>query len=619
MKKLFFAFTALLFLPLTAQGIEVSDIDSIMEDNSFQNVSNRYDSVLFYFFPEATTRLGMTLGNRQLNIRTPQRTEDAVRALTPITQDAQEINAKLLSSGKDKDYHLFTRNLLGTQSQLRQGEILKNPLYYAAAFDAVYDLNLRLQDPMRQRLSDIRARLHQLPQTADQAAKNLVTPPPFLAQLAMEKAYYAFLSFDEIQTELEATASDAFAKQDIQQEMNTAKQAIRTLFEQFKALSQQDVQTDYRMGSSAYTTYLKDVYYIDTDSHKLARLLEDYLTKAQHNLFDALLPFEQSADENMMVLDESGMLLESEETDSEETEEIPAPKKAKKEDKKKQKREYIPPTAGQYFALAQHFDAPQVGEDMLSLLTAEANSAADMLAESNIVPALSKTVTLEQMPTYHAYFEPYLFIPAESIDSFFLRAPNGNTLNQQEMLQRDFNAPMRKVFISRQLVPGRFYQYHQTKNLSKQRRGYGSATLQNGWSAFAQRLAQKGNLFVEDEELLAAAFAEYEQAIKAWVDFQLNTRQFSYAQATQFLVEENGFTQEQAEQILREVILNPAQNVSTIVGLDTFEKVYKKYAKKVNKKFTHADLINLFLKTGNVLPADLEPEITRLYKEKTRR
>ena len=70
MKKLFFAFTALLFLPLTAQGIEVSDIDSIMEDNSFQNVSNRYDSVLFYFFPEATTRLGMTLGNRQLNIRT---------------------------------------------------------------------------------------------------------------------------------------------------------------------------------------------------------------------------------------------------------------------------------------------------------------------------------------------------------------------------------------------------------------------------------------------------------------------------------------------------------------------------------------------------------------------
>ena len=610
MKKLFVLLLASFCWPIAVHGLDFASIDSIMEDNSFQNESNRYNSVLIYFFPEATTRLGMTLGNTQLNTRTPERMSAALNALRPVLQAAQDIDASRLSEGKEADYHLFVRNLTGMEQQLQTADWLHNPLYYASAFDAIYDLTLRTGDNSRQRLNDIRARLKQLPQTADQAARYLKNPPPFLAQLAMEKAYYAFLSFDDIQIALEETAVDTFAKQDLEVELRNDKKAIRSIFELFKQLSQRDIQTDYRMGEGSYKNYLHDVYHIDMDVNKLGNLLASYWQTAQHNLFDALAPFAQEADE-VMLLDENGEMMIIPPLEDENSAAEPSAKKATKKNKKK-KPEYIPPTAAQYLSLAQHFDAPQPQDDILALLTTESYDVAEQVAD--LVPPMLQPVSLVSMPPYYAYTEPYLFITAEGIDSFFLREPSGNNLARQATLQRDFNAPMRKVFISRQLVPGRLYQYRQTANLSKERRLYASPTMQNGWSAFAQRLAQKGNVFTADEDALAAAFAEYEQAAKAWVDYKLNTRQFTYAEALQFLVEENGFPQDEAEIILRNAILHPAQEVSTIYGLDTLEKVYKKYAKKISKRFSHKDLITLMLKAGNVMPSQFQGEVERLYR-----
>lgn len=606
MKKVLILLTCICgFVPLGAQSIDFANIDAIMEDNSLRDASNRYTSVISFFFPEATTRMGMTLSNKQLNTRTAEREKQAAQAFESVRVDAANIDGKLLSPAKQMDYDMFTRKLAQTQWELTQN-YLKNPLYYANALDSVYDLYLRTQDNPRQRNNDVLARSTALTQTAQEAKTNLGTVPPFLAQFAMEKAYYAYLAFDEVMNGLIADAPDEFAAKTVQQRAVTAQQAIKDLFDLFKEESQQDTQADFRLGKTAYQQLLEKRFAIKGNLDKLSAELAKNFDQAQHALANALYPFEKTAEDEAVTVVEEG--------EDGVTVEEPQPQEVKKP-AKKEKRIYIPPTANQFFAIAQTFAVPET-EDILSLLSREANDLADYLAQGTLIPALNTPITLKPLPAYYAYMYPYVFIGTEGLTDFFVREPSGNALAKQETLAKDFNNPVRKVFIAENLVPGRYYQAKQQENLSRERRYYPVETLQNGWKPFALDLARENGYILTDEELLAAAWADYMRAISALVDLRLQTRQYSYTDAINFLVADNGFTQEQAESIIRQVVLNPGQDVSAVFGEQALEKVYQQYAKKVGKKLSHADVIDLLLQAGNVAPDQLDKEVKRLYKEK---
>ena len=604
MKKLLVVLTCLFgLLPLTAQTVDFANIDAIMEDNSLRDASNRYTSVMAFFFPESTTRLGMTLSNKQLNMRTQEREKQAAQALESVQADTNNINPKLLSPAKQMDYDLFAHQLNQTQWELTQNRLTRNPVYYADALDAIYDLYLRTQDNPRQRNNDVLARLTALPQTAQEAKTNLVTIPPYLAQFAMEKAYYAYLSIDEIINGLVADAPDEFAAQTIQQRALTGKQAIKDLFDLFKDQSQQENQADFRLSKETYKQLLEKRYGLNNPLDKISTELEKNFDVSQHALADALYPFEKTAEDEAVTVIEDG----------EEGVTVEEPKEPAKP-AKKEKRIYIAPTANQFYAIAQTFTVPET-DDLIGLLTREANDLADYLAQGTLIPALNGGISIKPLPPYYAYRMPYLFIGQEGFMDFFLREPSGNALAKQEILAKDFNDPMRKVFIAQNLVPGRYYQAKQMENLSRERRYYPVETLQNGWKAFALDLARESGYLLTDEELLAAAWADYYRAISALVDLRLQTRQYSFADAINFLVNENGFTQEQAEELVRATVQNPGADVSAVLGEKTLQQVYKEYSKKIGKKMSQADVISLLLQAGNVAPDQLAKEVKRLEKE----
>lgn len=604
MKKLLVVLTCLFgLLPLTAQTVDFANIDAIMEDNSLRDASNRYTSVMAFFFPESTTRLGMTLSNKQLNMRTQEREKQAAQALESVQADTNNINPKLLSPAKQMDYDLFAHQLNQTQWELTQNRLTRDPVYYADALDAIYDLYLRTQDNPRQRNNDVLARLTALPQTAQEAKTNLVTIPPYLAQFAMEKAYYAYLSIDEIINGLVADAPDEFAAQTIQQRALTGKQAIKDLFDLFKDQSQQENQADFRLSKETYKQLLEKRYGLNNPLDKISAELEKNFDASQHALADALYPFEKTAEDEAVTVIEDG----------EEGVTVEEPKEPAKP-AKKEKRIYIAPTANQFYAIAQTFTVPET-DDLIGLLTREANDLADYLAQGTLIPALNGGISIKPLPPYYAYRMPYLFIGQEGFMDFFLREPSGNALAKQEILAKDFNDPMRKVFIAQNLVPGRYYQAKQMENLSRERRYYPVETLQNGWKAFALDLARESGYLLTDEELLAAAWADYYRAISALVDLRLQTRQYSFADAINFLVNENGFTQEQAEELVRATVQNPGADVSAVLGEKTLQQVYKEYSKKIGKKMSQADVIALLLQAGNVAPDQLAKEVKRLEKE----
>ncbi len=189
--------------------------------------------------------------------------------------------------------------------------------------------------------------------------------------------------------------------------------------------------------------------------------------------------------------------------------------------------------------------------------------------------------------------------------------PTGNELAKTEALNRDFNEPAAKLFISEEIIPGRFYQAQAQKN--RMRRLFGSPLLANGWTLYALRVAQQANVFVTDEELLFAAWQRFVRTVSAVVDYRFNTQQYTYEEALNFLTEQNGFAPETATQMVDDVLSNPGEAVSYVLG----EGIWQENADKYFKKEKDYNAVTAWLlEMGNVSPADVPGELKRLYRNK---
>ena len=575
-----------LSLPASAQtGFDFENIDTLLEDNMLDDTANRYASVMLSFFPERATRLGFASANSKLDDRSPRTAAQALSALRAVRENLEEVSPAQLSAAKRADRALLESALNADIWDLEQNRIENDPLYYAEAFDSVYDILLKQTSSAAKQRADLAARVNALPLTAAQAERNLVQPPTFLSQQAMEKAYYAYLAFDEVTEFLLAGAEDEISAAQVKRESQTAKRAIKRMFELFKRLSQEKDTQDFRLGEEKYARVLADRYQIDEKPAKLVKRLEKNFRAAQENLAAALEPFTlETAEEEITVVDDLN---------------------------------------AQPTVQARRLATAPAQTDLIAGLTQDANGLAAFFEQDGTLPAKKVSFSVKPMPAYYAYTLAYLFVPpygnqiSPSTD-FFLRLPAGNQLAKEEQLKRDFNAPTRKLLLSGELVPGRYYQTLAGANLSSPRRLYPSAATANGWSAYAQRLAKERGYIVTDEELLFLAWTEYRRAAAALADARLHSKQYSYTDAINFLVAENGFNQEEAESLLKGVSARPGEAVSFITGLEAVENVRAKYAKKLGKKFVPAQFHAMLLQAGNVPPAELEKEVARLYEKAER-
>ena len=164
-------------------------------------------------------------------------------------------------------------------------------------------------------------------------------------------------------------------------------------------------------------------------------------------------------------------------------------------------------------------------------------------------------------------------------------------------------------------MPGGYYQNAAGKNWSVWRQAYPSATTANGWQEYAAQVAKEQNLIVTDEDLAYAAWDAYRRALAAELDVKLQTKRFSYADALNYLVQENGFEQANAEEMLKELAQYPGLALSRQYGLEIWQNAREKARKKMGKRFNLADFHQKALLTGNVPPADVEKEINRLYEK----
>lgn len=591
-------------------GFDFGNIDFLLTDNALDDAANRYASVTLTSEPERAGRLGFTSANAKLNDRSPRAQAAQLAALRAVRNALDEISAKQLSPSKRADLTLLKESMDDDIFALQQHRAESDPLYYAEALDAVYDVVLKpVSSPRRQR-ADLTARLNDLKNVADQAEKNLANPSAFLARLAMEKTYYAYISFDELVDILVQDAEDDIAAAQIKNQANEAKRSIKRMFDLFKEQSQQESAADFRLGKEAYAEILKNRYQTTEPLAKLEkRFAQDFLS-AQKQLAKALEPFAQDVSANedeVTVID--GL---NNQPIVEEQKKEPA-----KKEKKAKKGKFVPPTAQDFYTVAKRITQAPAETDLPALLTQEANQLATLLTDNGLLPAGQVAFTVKPLPQYYAYTQSDLFLPPfgnNARSDFFIRLPFGNRRAQAEQLVRDYNTPTRKLLTAQELVPGRFYQTAKTAGLSAPRRFYPAQSMADGWNEYALKLASEAGYIVTDDELLFLAWHNYRRAAAALVDMRLQSRQYSYNDAMDFLVGENGFTQEDAEALIKESALNPGKAVGYAAGLDALESARAKYTKKLGKKFSLADFHTKVLKAGNVSPNKLAEELERLYK-----
>lgn len=620
MKKTLFLLLFALALPLGTGSVSAADfssfddIDAMMEDNALTSAANRYGAVILTFYPERATRLGYESANNKLDQRTKERDAQALAALQMVQESLNEVNRAKLSPAKRTDYDMLQAAIRLDARNLQNGQTANNPLYYTQALDAVYDLALKKLTVSDQQDKDLTARAQAIAATAKQAQSNLTDPSPFLSQLATEKAYYAYLAYDELADRMSANVQDDVSIAQVASDARAAKKNIKELFETFKKLAQETNTRDFRLGAEDYDFLLSNKYFI-TDK-KLGKTLDKNFKNAQKELKKALEPFAGASaadlDDQMVVISDlnAAPTLEA------------APEEAPKtEPKKAKKGEEIPPSAQDFYAVSRTLQT--AAQDNRNLLTEFAQDASDvyrLLVQNGFLPSgLTTRVAIREMPSYFAYTQSDFFLPpfgsqtTPSYD-FFLRLPSGNALNKKAMLARDFNEPTRKLILTSQLIPGRYFQAALGKNVSALRLSYPVPTLQNGWSVYAQHLAKEAGYIVTDQELLYLAWADYNRALAALLDYKLHTKNFSYADALNFLTQENGFDQDQAETLLKNIAAQPGEAVSYIAGYRAIEAVRAKYQKKLGKKFSPADFHAKLLSLGAVPPSALESEMENAYQ-----
>lgn len=637
MKKLLCALLSFsLFFSPAVQAADLSgfdNIDAIMEDNALTDVANRYGAVQLSFFPEYATRIGFESADGRLDQRDAERDAQALRAYGIVEESLDEINRKELSEAKKTDYDVLKGRLAVDQWNLRRNRTVQDPLLYSQVFDAVYDLTMKTLNFQDLQDRDMAARLRALPDTAAEAENNLSEPPAFLAQLAMEDAYYAYLAFDTVPNYLNSRAQDDVSRAQLRAEAKASKEAVRSMFELFKQLAQDTENQEFRLGEEDFTFLLENYYFIDEKPRKLEKHLTQNFRAAQENLAQALEMFAlpvavQEAEtvvEQMQVPGEEAQegvtvsQLESEEVPAaaETAEAAAAPQEAK--NKKKDKNAPLV-LASDFYALSARLAKNVKEQDFAPALEREAASLAKFFAQDDTLPTSDVEFSIYKMPDYYAYTRAYMFLPpfgtqTNPTNDLFLRLPSGNELTKQEMLDRDFNGPTLKLLLAGQLVPGLYYRSaYNGNNLSSFRKMYPVPTLRNGWEVYAQHLASERGYIITDEELLYLAWADYVRAAAALVDFRLHMKQYTYADAYNFLTQENGFDKTQAETLLKQMARRPGEAVSYVYGYDAIKALREKYQKKEGKNFSLASFHSKLLNIGDIPPQRLEAEMEYAYE-----
>ena len=575
---------SLFALGISAQAAKRDDL--IINDNRVFDLGNKYTSLVSSLYAEETARLGLDGYHYSIGKRDRQSEIAKSKAITSLLEAIYDVKPKNLSPYARADYYTL-KELVGLKhfNSNVVSQFSLDPMWYLEPLDTVYEILLKDFLPDQERLNYALRRLDMLPEVLQQAEENLTNPSELSLRLAIEKINAENENMQSFTALVKRISNSKLSKEQIKQ----LSQQLTNALNKYKAFLQKKLQSgefaDFRIGNDNYEYLYQEVYSVSIRYGKLSGLLRKNLEQAEADLIETMQAMETPSAE--------------EETEAEEP--------------------IITPNSYYTFA-AKYTNAPEY-DKVLKAYSDEVKKADKFFVTKKLFPTISLPLVvtpappvLRSMPSQVTVYPPVPLAERQSGD-ILISLPKKLNLNKKQF-RSNYNYGKIKFNAAEFITPGQTLIYSvEPANISLLYKLSNDIFYIHGWMKYAIDTAYENGFFNKEEDKLNYHWFNYTKAVYALVDYELQTRNWDYNTALEF-IKESGIKEAEGQTALDYLALRPFNAVSYVVGAQEFDRLKNKYKKKLGEDFDLLTFHTKILSLGRIPLIALEDSLEKAYAKK---
>jgi len=521
-----------------------------------RGLSNEILEEIWSFHPVTATHLGIHKYDNQMPDYSQKSLDQRLNRFGQLRCQLAQIDTLALSIDELVDYYLLRSFLDDEIYDLEKRSIYEqNPLLYVqTCINCVYTLMIRYATSPQERMEAVIARLKKVPAFLEVARQNIEHPSSILCDVGIsqlnEGEKLIEMIFKSYKDSLPETAKADFQKTKV------AAVAAMMRFAYWLEKNQK-ASVKYSLGEEDYNYKLKNVYFLDIDADSVLRIGEYYLERTA-NMIDNL-------------------------------------------------DELLQPAARQMVALPSDFGKAQVNQYRRE----EIDNLRDFVNEANIitVPDWVGNIEIVETPRFLQELIPgvammppgpfdksrtsYFFTPALSIKF--------NVSEAEYYYNYIHNRWFRGAAVH-EAYPGHHLQLSiANQHASMVRRSFRDNFFVEGWALYCEELMARSGLYDDSIGAMINALEGVRyRAARIIVDVKLQTGEFDYEDALQFMIETFGGGEDYYAREIKRYISNPIQPSSYLIGKIQLLELREDYRRLKGSDFDLKDFHDNLLSHGSI-------------------
>jgi len=433
-----------------------------------------------------------------------------------------------------------------------------NPLVYVdECIRGIHFLLLHESVPLDVRVNSIFHRLKQIPRVIEEAKRNIQNPPKLFCEIALDKLDQGINFFKQSIPPL----AEHFPE-NMTEDFLTANQNAIKAMEDYKEVLQDMMfygTDDFAIGKELYNFKLKTEHLLDMDADSLLKIGEYYLNKSRKQI-DSLETLRRAAEL--------------------ETQEI--------------------------FTAPEDFSA----DDVLKYYRDEIDSVRNFVARKAIVtvPSDIGEFKVVEMPEFLRPIIPGIAMePPPSFDSvqtgFFYIQPLSEEFTRDERA-RYYNYVKNRDFrgaVVHEGYPGHFLQLSiANRHPSNIRKAQEDMFPIEGWALYCEEFMTRSGLYESEWAIIDALWGILFRAVRVIVDVKLQTGQFTYEEAVNFMIDQVGVSGARATGEVKRYCTDPTQAPSYLIGKHQILELIDDYKKLKGPDFDLREFHDKLLAEGSI-------------------
>ena len=373
------------------------------------------------------------------------------------------------------------------------------------------------------------------------------------------------------------------------EQIKQLSQRLTTALNKYKTFLQNKLKSgnfsDFRIGDENYEYLYEEVYSVPTRYGKVSNLLRKNLEEAEADLMLTIQSMkEPPAEEN--------------EEEAEQT-----------------------VTPNDYYTLAAKYKNAPEYDKVLRTYSDEVKESDQFFVSKKLFPTISLPLVitpappvLRSMPSQVTVYPPVPLAEKQSGD-ILVSLPKKLNLNKKEFNLK-YNYGKIKFNAAEFITPGQSLIYSvEPVNSSLLYKLSNDIFYIHGWMKYALDTAYQNGFFDYEEDKLNYHWFNYKKAVYALVDYELQTKNWDYNVALEF-IKQSGIKEAEAQAELDYLALRPFDAVSYIIGAQEFNRLKNKYKKKQGKDFDILTFNTKVLSLGRIPLITLEDSLEKAYAKK---